>query len=243
MGNFEKLVVLTVLFLAAVVLGVSLNSRDAEGAETAGPRNPMEAARGMTQGDLASGRSGAEDDVVPAGLLSAETPGREVPPPAEVVETGPPRILVSERGLRESPYFDEYRIYTCAAGDTWTALADRFYGGTRYSALLRSANEGYDAPVANLEILVPVFDFSSEAGTRDPAAPREARPVADAPPVVPVAAGADVTTWVVRSGDSLSVISKEVYGTAHRWKEIYEANKGVLSSPDELDVGTTLRIP
>ena len=48
---------------------------------------------------------------------------------------------------------------------------------------------------------------------------------------------------VVKSGDTLSKISKEVYGDPMRYNEIFEANKPMLDHPDKIYPGQTLRIP
>ena len=44
-------------------------------------------------------------------------------------------------------------------------------------------------------------------------------------------------------GDSLSAISKKLYGNANRWQEIFEANRDQLDDPDLIQPGQTLRIP
>lgn len=51
------------------------------------------------------------------------------------------------------------------------------------------------------------------------------------------------TFHTVQSGDSLSKISKEVYGDPMRYNEIFEANKPMLSHPDKIYPGQILRIP
>jgi len=48
---------------------------------------------------------------------------------------------------------------------------------------------------------------------------------------------------IVRSGESLSGISKSYYGTAGKWRMIYEANRAVLKNADKLAPGTKLLIP
>lgn len=48
---------------------------------------------------------------------------------------------------------------------------------------------------------------------------------------------------VVKSGDTLSAISKTVYGDASKYNKIFEANKPMLSHPDKIYPGQTLRIP
>lgn len=49
--------------------------------------------------------------------------------------------------------------------------------------------------------------------------------------------------YTIQSGDSLSKIAKREYGDAMRWREIYEANKGVIDDPDKIYPGQTIRIP
>ncbi len=49
--------------------------------------------------------------------------------------------------------------------------------------------------------------------------------------------------YKVRSGDSLSSISKKFYGTPSRWNDIYQANRDRLSSENALKVGAEIRIP
>lgn len=49
--------------------------------------------------------------------------------------------------------------------------------------------------------------------------------------------------YTVKKGDTLSAISKEVYGNPNEYNKIFEANKPMLSSPDKIYPGQTLRIP
>ena len=51
------------------------------------------------------------------------------------------------------------------------------------------------------------------------------------------------STYVVKAGDSLSAIAKEVLGDANRWKEIWEANKEAVPNPNAISVGQELLIP
>ncbi|MDR2396739.1 MAG: LysM peptidoglycan-binding domain-containing protein [Puniceicoccales bacterium] len=50
-------------------------------------------------------------------------------------------------------------------------------------------------------------------------------------------------TYVVQSEDTLSKISLKMYGSAVKWKVIFDANQDVLSSPNGLKIGMKLRIP
>lgn len=49
--------------------------------------------------------------------------------------------------------------------------------------------------------------------------------------------------YTVKKGDTLSAISKEVYGNANEYNKIFEANKPMLSHPDKIYPGQVLRIP
>jgi nucleoid-associated protein YgaU len=47
----------------------------------------------------------------------------------------------------------------------------------------------------------------------------------------------------VEKGDTLSEIAQEKLGDASRWKDIFEANRPMLTDPDEIYPGQVLRIP
>ncbi len=50
------------------------------------------------------------------------------------------------------------------------------------------------------------------------------------------------TSYIVKAGDTLYSIARSHYGDASKWKAIFKANQGVLSSPEGLQVGQTLRL-
>lgn len=52
-----------------------------------------------------------------------------------------------------------------------------------------------------------------------------------------------VQTYVVQAGDTLSSIASKVYKDPGKWKQIYDANRSTLSSPESARVGQTLIIP
>ena len=49
--------------------------------------------------------------------------------------------------------------------------------------------------------------------------------------------------YIVRFQDSLSAISKRVYGTPARWPEIHKLNRDVVKDPHRIFPGTKLRLP
>ena len=55
--------------------------------------------------------------------------------------------------------------------------------------------------------------------------------------------GGQQRMYTVKSGDSLSKISRELYGNANEYMKIFEANRDVLSDPNKISPGQTLKIP
>ncbi|KAA5930318.1 LysM peptidoglycan-binding domain-containing protein [Pantoea sp. Bo_2] len=54
---------------------------------------------------------------------------------------------------------------------------------------------------------------------------------------------AGVRTYTVKSGDTLSAIAKQFYNDASKYMKIFEANKNILSNPDNIAPGQVLTIP
>jgi len=79
-----------------------------------------------------------------------------------------------------------------------------------------------------------------EGDGNDPVAAEEADVEPEAPASTRVVRPA---VYMVRSDDTLSRISAKVYGDASAWRRIYEANRDVLATPDDLVLGMTLVIP
>jgi len=53
----------------------------------------------------------------------------------------------------------------------------------------------------------------------------------------------EATFYTVKSGDTLSKIAKEHLGSANKYMAIFEANQPLLSDPNKIYPGQTLRIP
>lgn len=59
----------------------------------------------------------------------------------------------------------------------------------------------------------------------------------------PAAEQPDARFYTVKSGDTLSAIAKEFYGSAGKYPAIFEANQPMLKHPDKIYPGQVLRIP
>ncbi len=55
--------------------------------------------------------------------------------------------------------------------------------------------------------------------------------------------GTEATFYTVKSGDTLSAIAKEQYGSANKYMTIFKANEPMLKDPDKIYPGQVLRIP
>ncbi|HCE42773.1 MAG TPA: hypothetical protein DET40_04435 [Lentisphaeria bacterium] len=67
-------------------------------------------------------------------------------------------------------------------------------------------------------------------------------------PVIPPTAAAlekkvEAHAYTIEKGDTLSTISKKVYGKASKWPVILEANKDKITDAGKLKVGMTINIP
>lgn len=253
MGRLEKIVVLTVLFLVAVILAVSLNREDV----VAGPQDPVaQAPEGGAGGpeilpapsadprllsavtetpadaaaaDAAATPVVADPAIVPGASAAPTTNASATPAVAQPEPAAALPLLRTSAGLQPA-LVPGLRVYVWQAGDTFTALADRYYGSRLEVGRLRDANEGRDESTIQPgeSIFVPAEPVA--------AAERLGRSSADAGQMLG-------GTYVVQSGDMLSKIAQKTYGSAGKWRRIYDANRDVLASPDALKVGMRLRIP
>lgn len=274
MGRLEKIVVSVVLFLVAIILGISLSTDTppaggAQASNRPAPRNPAapgqpaanpNAPAGVMSTGLAPGAN-APAASVPTGATPAAAPANGTAP----APTGAPAVaptnanpagagvapagqgaaapaatpfLITREGLTPTAS-EEFMAYTWQAGDTFPALAQRYYGSPNHGPRIRAANEGRNA--ASLapgdRILIPSMATLE--------ADRIARPSARDPQGGASNAGAVAgATYTVAAGDVLGTISKKVYGTASKWQKIHDANRDVIGAdPNRLKPGMVLRIP
>lgn len=49
--------------------------------------------------------------------------------------------------------------------------------------------------------------------------------------------------YTIGKGDTLSKIAKDHFGSANRWREIFEANRDVIDDPDRIFPGQVIKLP
>jgi len=246
-GKLEKLIVLTVLFLVAVILGVSLNSDRGVAEASSGPVSATRPTDALSEALAKAGqkspaaaeqvRRPAEPDPRTLSTTTKRRAAQPARPPQSAEaepETAPPAILetepAAESAVPDAPAagvrtleglvptaLEGLMVYTWRAGDSYASVAETYLGPGQVRAL-KQANEGRAAASLQVgdKILVPVPSAESTP-----------------PPSV----------YVVQPGDVLGSISLSVYGTSKKWRQIFDANRDVLSDANSLKVGQRLRIP
>lgn len=258
MGKSEKLVVLSVLLIVVVLFVWSLQGGGSQAAETDGGTNygdtPVEdttsrrAPEGAgDDGDDPAGDDAEEEDdptepnaadLGDSEVADAGEPAEEMGPPllfasvgngasltdrrataGEAERLGPIRMqpgwdLVTTSGL-ERTVDPKMFLYEPVSGSTWASIARDLYGDEAKAALLRHNNEGMETP--NRKIMVPAEDDLEGA--------------------------ASVRIVEVLEGENLWQVATRTLDKGSRWKEIFEANRDVISDPDFISPGTRLRIP
>lgn len=241
MGKVEKIAVLSVLFLIAVILVVSLTTD-----------KPVDKSNAAVLGEKPTTPAVATNDPAAApgtalsSLVKKDEPVAPVTPPAVVpqplaIPAG--SLIKTTDGL--SAGFDANRfLYTWQAGDSYVTLAKKYYGEPAKFTLLQNANEGNNDVQPGTKILVPIFDADSSTLVADePAAKKDGKKksAADAPKNTTVSTDGKLHT--VKKGESLWKIAKAELNDGNRWKEIYDLNKDKLKTPEALRDGMKLRLP
>ena len=108
---------------------------------------------------------------------------------------------------------------------------------------VESLQVGFDAPSGT----VTVSGVAADQATKEKVllACGNVHQVSSVKDMMTVAAGsaAESKMYEVVSGDTLSKISQQFYGTPSKYTQIFEANKPMLSDPDKIYPGQMLRIP
>jgi nucleoid-associated protein YgaU len=272
MGRLEKIVVVTVLFLVAVILGVSLNtsSEDApgkgplaknggHGRRNQGSEQQADEQSAKGQPLNANGASATPPAAPPNGLLSASVaPANAASNPAAsnapMSSAAPANAANAPATAATQPVAQTQFLATRdglepTASDDWMLYT--WKAGDTFKDL---AQRYYGSPlhVARVRAANEGRDETKIApGEKILIAAKSATALeANAhTPQQPAKPGEKKNSWAggmyeVKSGDVLGTIAKQVYGSSKSWKKIYDANRDVIGdNPNTLKVGSKLRIP
>ncbi|HRP63423.1 MAG TPA: LysM peptidoglycan-binding domain-containing protein [Phycisphaerales bacterium] len=124
-------------------------------------------------------------------------------------------------------------------GESLSSIAMQYYGDRALAADLAKFNNIANPDTIRVDHRLRIPPLSQLRPGAAPPQPAGGSNAAPRQPEQPARA----QTYTVQAGDSLSEISQKLLGTSRRWRDIYELNKDVIRDPDNVPVGTTLRIP
>jgi len=148
-----------------------------------------------------------------------------------------PTIGLSPQQVRDLPY----EIHRIRSGESLSSICEDFYGDNSLVDELARFNNITNPNRISVgqRLRIPSAHALTPPGSGPPAR-AEGDGVQMGTPVSPPAA---TTTYTVQAGDSLSEISQRLLGTSRRYREIFELNRTILRSADDVRVGMELRIP
>lgn len=155
----------------------------------------------------------AETDVVP--LETPEVPAQ----PAEEVATNETLPLAeppAEKAPEPQVTSGEHISYTVQSGDTLMKIAFEQYGNLYEWKKIKELNSDQLEGQSQLK---PGMVLKIEK------------------PAVPVVIEKNGERYLIKHGDTLGVISNNVYGTQTRWKEIWNNNKQLIKNPNKIYAG------
>lgn len=172
-----------------------------------------------------------ETPKIPAPIGTTPAAPKVEPTPAPKMTPTPAKVAAKPAAVVPPKFSD----YTVKVGDTLSTIAAAALGSVKHAEAIRRAN-----PLKDLDRV--------KAGDviRIPADPTniQGKPAKDAPaPAAPAERRGEMLEYTVQSGDTLSRIAREKYGSPTFQDLIYNANRDRLASPNSLKEGQKLRLP
>ncbi|HEX5008870.1 MAG TPA: LysM peptidoglycan-binding domain-containing protein [Planctomycetota bacterium] len=257
MSDIEKYGLFAVLFVGGILLLVAVSGGFSSDPAPAGATAANSAVVLEKPADLQSpeGQPRGLDTVRVSPLLPTDKPFTFGEPPVAypgerstaqppAPQTAPPAASASQAEPAKAVVLDAPASASSAAatyvirdGDTLADIAQKQLGkSSRWNELVK-LNPGLDPKHLKIGQTIRLSG-SSPAVLDKPVAPA---PTASAPVAKIDATGSRRHTVV--SGDTLGAIAKKYLGSITKADAIYQANRDVLKSADDLKIGQVLRIP
>ena len=132
----------------------------------------------------------------------------------------------------------EFREHVVVAGERMQTIAQQYYGSIDDWRVIAMANPTVDPQKLRegMVLRIPLdptnIQGRLEGDDTEPGVVRDHSGDGDG-----------VIEYVVRPGDSLSVISQRIYGSSKHARFIFDANRDTLRSMDDISIGQLLRLP
>lgn len=188
------------------------------------------------------------DPVEPEPVAPPAIDNPPVPEIDAVVEAPKPGAKVDTKEADSKP---AGIIHVIQPGDSYSALAVRYYGSERYTNLIIKANPGKDPRrlLVGTKINIPPAPeaakpqasaaASASEGSAGPV-PSSAAPKSAALPPIP-----EDRLYIVKPGESWRSLAARFLGNEARWPELYELNKDRVGGarPEALRANTKIELP
>jgi nucleoid-associated protein YgaU len=160
-----------------------------------------------------------------------------------------------------------YKLHEVHAGESFFGICRQYYNDVTLVKALAKYNNIDDPALlrAGQKLRIPPIEevAGRPVGTKsspatDPGVHPAAKPAsapsspATAPPTKPTtdtrfatgkpAPAGQAATYTVKAGDSLASIAQRFLGSQSKWRKIYEMNREIIDDPDDVKVGTVLRL-
>lgn len=158
-------------------------------------------------------------DPPPAADPNAAPPAEALPP---VADAAPPAEMPAPDTLSTAPAeatTGETMTYAVKRGDTLMKIAYEVYGD--FKQWRKILNQNQDK-------------------IQDPNRIAQGTQLTVEKPAQAVQLSQNGERYEIKAGDTLGTISKEVYGTAKKWRKIYENNKQLIQDPNKIYAGFQL---
>ncbi|MBI5865968.1 MAG: LysM peptidoglycan-binding domain-containing protein [Planctomycetes bacterium] len=164
----------------------------------------------------------ADSEVEPTAPAKPEQRRQERTPPQE--DEPPPAETKAAESI----------VYSVKAGDSLRSISLDHYGDAQYWPMILRANPEVNPLRLKVgdELVLPPLE---QPGEKPPATtPRTERPA-------PAAKSGPV--YIVKEGDTLPYIARQLLGDSRRWREIYDLNRDQLETPSAIRTGQRLKLP
>jgi len=249
-GNIEKVMVFGILLIIIGILGIAIWGNNSieeprlyepQGARVNEDQNDLNPPLKMNTAEASGLDAGSliQDDEAPYLPAKGDVDDWNPTEPEELSYLPRPQVVDDQLEGRDGDSTSNPSIpgqYTVQKGDTFGSIAKKLFGSARHSVELQKANEDVDPRHMRIgQVLnVPSLEEGPGGDARD-------RSVG----LGQAATGLEgKRTYEVKKGDTLFSIARAVLGgSSSRWREIYDANKDKLSSPNDLKPGMLLILP
>lgn len=206
-----------------------------ENASPIGPGGLARDAQSPTADWAAFGFNGNPPVVTETPTPGARTAELQVP---EGSSDSTPQTPPADPGVTAADGMPSTRTHEVAAGETLSAIAEKYFGDPNLYPLIEKANPRLDARRMKVgqKLLIP---------DREAPPPGQAQQQAPAQSQAPAATGLTADgLYEVKPGDTLARISTRLFGREALWEEIYKLNQDLIGpDPARLKVGMKLKMP